>query len=43
MVTSLYSGEGKVINSHDLDGLNKADAIDKIIKIFEKLNKGKNQ
>ena len=36
-----YSGEGKVINSHDLDGLNKADAIDKSIKIFEKLNKGK--
>ena len=36
-----YSGEGKVINSENLNGLNKAEAIDRSIEIFEKLKKGK--
>ena len=36
-----YSGEGKIINSENLNGLNKAEAIDRSIEIFEKLKKGK--
>lgn len=35
-----YVGEGKIINSNELNGLTKQEAIDKIIKILEKLKIG---
>ena len=36
-----FAGEGKMINSNDLDGLNKQEAISKIISIFEENKIGK--
>ena len=36
-----YTGEGKIINSNFLDGLNKDEAIEKIIQIFSKKKIGK--
>ena len=36
-----YVGDGKIINSEELNGLDKNQAIKKAIEMFEKLGRGK--
>ena len=38
-----YVGDGKMINSEELNGLDKNQAIKKAIELFEKLGSGKKQ